>query len=45
MNYNMKYIVCSLFLLGLFACTDETEQVQDNQEQEVRVFGSVMSQL
>lgn len=43
MNYNMKYIVCSLFLLGLFACTDETEQVQDNQEQEVRVFGSVMS--
>ncbi len=42
MNSNMKYIVYSLFLLGLFACTDETEQVQNNQEQEVRVFGSVM---
>lgn len=38
----MKYIVYSLFLLGVFACTDETEQVQNNQEQEVRVFGSVM---
>ena len=42
MNSNMKYIVYSLFLLGVFACTDETEQVQNNQEQEVRVFGSVM---
>jgi len=43
MNFKMKYIAFSVFLFGLFACTDETEQVQTNQEQEVRVFGSVMS--
>lgn len=38
----MKYIVYSLFLLGLFACTDEMEQVRNNSGQEIRVFGSVM---
>lgn len=43
MNLKMKYIAFSMFLFGLFACTDETEQVQTNQELEVRVFGSVMS--
>lgn len=43
MNLNMKYIVYSLLLLGLYACTDEKDQAQNNPEQEVRVFGSVMS--
>ena len=42
MSSNMKYIVYSLFLLGLFACTDEMEQVRNNSGQEIRVFGSVM---